>query len=217
MHRFFPGSRAGLLASSPRPSAVAQPISSSYTSYRLAMTYCKLVAVGVVDVLPRCLSSVYFFWDTQLAALAPGRFSALQEVQWVRQRLPACPALRFYYMGFYIHSCPKMRYKAEYRPSDLLCPVRKVWVRVSPELLAALGRQPFLPLSGLPGARLQPNMAAPPAAAARREEGPEAAAGAAVLARFRLLPEEAMAELREALRAWRAVVGWAAPALVYQL
>ena len=39
-----------------------------------------------------------------------------------------CPALHYYYMGFYIHSCHKMRYKADYHPSDLLCPERLTWV-----------------------------------------------------------------------------------------
>jgi hypothetical protein len=29
-------------------------------------------------------------------------------------------------MGFYIHTCPKMRYKSEYRPSELLCPESNV-------------------------------------------------------------------------------------------
>ncbi len=43
------------------------------------------MAVGVVDVLPRCLSSVYFFWDPSCGHLALGRYSALQEVQWVQQ------------------------------------------------------------------------------------------------------------------------------------
>ena len=41
------------------------------------------------------------------------------------------PRLRYYYMGFYIHTCPKMRYKADYSPSDLLCPVRHSWVPAS--------------------------------------------------------------------------------------
>ncbi len=36
------------------------------------------MAVGVVDVLPRCLSSVYLFWDTSCAHLALGKFTALQ-------------------------------------------------------------------------------------------------------------------------------------------
>ncbi len=31
-------------------------------------------------------------------------------------------------MGYYIHSCSKMRYKARFGPSDLLCPVTYGWV-----------------------------------------------------------------------------------------
>ncbi|GLI61855.1 hypothetical protein VaNZ11_004363 [Volvox africanus] len=121
----------------------------------------KLIAVGVVDVLPRCLSSVYFFWDTSLASLALGKFSALQEILWVQRNLTTSPSLHYYYMGFYIHTCPKMRYKAEYRPSDLLCPMRKVWVRITPQLLAAIEQRPFLELSAEEGAVCQPNLAAP--------------------------------------------------------
>ena len=37
-----------------------------------------------------------------------------------------CPGLHYYYMGFYIHSCHKMRYKVDYAPCDLLCPEAKV-------------------------------------------------------------------------------------------
>jgi arginine-tRNA-protein transferase len=109
----------------------------------------KLVAVGVVDVLPRCLSSVYFFWDPDSAALSLGKLSALKEIEWVQQTArrqerilreradsskghvelqdsaTACH-LRYYYMGFYIHTCHKMRYKAGFQPSDLLCPESKV-------------------------------------------------------------------------------------------
>lgn len=36
------------------------------------------------------------------------------------------PSLRYYYMGYYIHTCPKMRYKADYTPSELLCPSQQV-------------------------------------------------------------------------------------------
>ncbi|GIL75582.1 hypothetical protein Vretimale_15183 [Volvox reticuliferus] len=121
----------------------------------------KLIAVGIVDILPRCLSSVYFFWDTSLASLALGRFSALQEILWVQRQVTTSPSLHYYYMGFYIHTCPKMRYKAEYKPSDLLCPVRKVWVRITPQLLAAIEQRPFLELSAQMGALCQPNLAAP--------------------------------------------------------
>lgn len=31
-------------------------------------------------------------------------------------------------MGFYIQSTPKMIYKGEYEPSELLCPLTYTWV-----------------------------------------------------------------------------------------
>ncbi|CAL4908463.1 unnamed protein product [Urochloa decumbens] len=89
----------------------------------------KLVAVGVVDILPKCLSSKYLFWDPDLAFLSLGKYTALKEIDWVKTAQEHCPSLQYYYLGYYIHSCNKMRYKAAYRPSELLCPVRYEWVR----------------------------------------------------------------------------------------
>lgn len=84
----------------------------------------RLIAVGVVDILPKCLSSVYLFWDPDYAFLSLGKYSALQEINWVNENQAHCPSLEYYYLGYYIHSCSKMRYKAAYRPSELLCPLR---------------------------------------------------------------------------------------------
>ncbi|OEL24443.1 Arginyl-tRNA--protein transferase 2, partial [Dichanthelium oligosanthes] len=89
----------------------------------------KLVAVGVVDILPKCLSSKYLFWDPDLSFLSLGKYTALKEIEWVKTTQEHCPSLQYYYLGYYIHSCNKMRYKAAYRPSELLCPVRYEWVR----------------------------------------------------------------------------------------
>ncbi|KAG2497108.1 hypothetical protein HYH03_004699 [Edaphochlamys debaryana] len=139
----------------------------------------RLVAVGVVDVLPRCLSSVYLFWDPDLRGLELGRFTALQEIAWTLRAQSTAASLRSYYMGFYIHSCAKMRYKAEYRPSELLCPVKKVWVRITRELLSALDASPFLELSALPGAECRPNLAAPPQVQAQQQAGAQAHRGPA--------------------------------------
>ncbi|KAK9840120.1 hypothetical protein WJX74_003773 [Apatococcus lobatus] len=80
----------------------------------------ELIAVGVVDILPGYLSSKYFFWDPDLGPLALGKFSALQEIELVRSASAQCPSLQYYTMGFYIHSCSKMRYKGDYQPSELL-------------------------------------------------------------------------------------------------
>ncbi|KAG5239939.1 arginyl-tRNA--protein transferase [Salix suchowensis] len=87
-----------------------------------------LVAVGVIDILPKCLSSKYFFWDPDFAYLSLGKYSALQEIGWVKENEVYCPSLQYYYLGYYIHSCSKMRYKAAYRPSELLCPLRYQWI-----------------------------------------------------------------------------------------
>jgi arginine-tRNA-protein transferase len=38
-------------------------------------------------------------------------------------------------MGFYIHTCPKMRYKAKIQPSKLLCPETYVWCDIEPSLM----------------------------------------------------------------------------------
>ncbi|CAK7325846.1 unnamed protein product [Dovyalis caffra] len=88
----------------------------------------RLVAVGVIDILPKCLSSKYLFWDPDFAFLSLGKYSALQEIDWVKENEVHCPSLKYYYLGYYIHSCSKMRYKAAYRPSELLCPLRYQWV-----------------------------------------------------------------------------------------
>jgi arginine-tRNA-protein transferase len=88
----------------------------------------KLFMVGVVDILPRCLSSVYLYYDPDMSFLTPGVYSALAEISYVKAMSKILPELKYYYMGFYIHSVPKMRYKMQYEPSDLLCPVTLTWV-----------------------------------------------------------------------------------------
>ena len=56
-----------------------------------------LVAVAVLDVLPRCLSSKYVFWDPDLAHLSLGKLTALREIAWVQAAARACPRLHYYY------------------------------------------------------------------------------------------------------------------------
>jgi len=112
----------------------------------------ELVAVGVVDLVPGCLSSVYCFYDPDRRDLALGKFCALMEVEWALRARAHRPSLRYYYMGFYIHSCPKMRYKAEYRPSELLCPTAFRWISVD-ESTAHLDAFRFTPLDAAAAAR----------------------------------------------------------------
>lgn len=87
----------------------------------------RLVVVDVVDILPKCLSSKYMFWDPDLTFLSLGKYSTLEEIKWVQATQKHCPILQYYYLGYYIHSCPKMRYKEAYNPSELLCVVHYQW------------------------------------------------------------------------------------------
>ncbi|XP_057326915.1 arginyl-tRNA--protein transferase 1 [Microplitis mediator] len=86
-----------------------------------------LMAVGVIDILPSCVSSVYFFYDPAYSFLSLGTYSSLMEVRLVRELNKTVPDLKYYYMGYYIHTIPKMRYKAKMRPSKLLCPETYKW------------------------------------------------------------------------------------------
>ncbi|KAM4851472.1 arginyl-tRNA--protein transferase 1 isoform 5-T5 [Thomomys bottae] len=90
----------------------------------------KIIAVGVIDILPHCVSSVYLYYDPDYSFLSLGVYSALREIAFARQLHDQASQLCYYYMGFYIHSCAKMKYKGQYRPSDLLCPETYVWVPI---------------------------------------------------------------------------------------
>ena len=83
----------------------------------------KLIAVGVIDFLPKCLSSVYTFYDPDFNFLSLGVYTALRELELTRQMYLKEPQnFHYYCMGYYVHACQKMRYKGQYYPSYLLCP-----------------------------------------------------------------------------------------------
>jgi len=102
----------------------------------------RLIAVGVIDILPRCVSSVYFYYDPELGHLSLGTYASLREISLTRSLHGHASALQYYYMGFYIHTCPKMRYKASYNPSFLLCPEVYTWHPVD-ECKARLDRRSY--------------------------------------------------------------------------
>ncbi|QPG76665.1 hypothetical protein FOA43_004059 [Brettanomyces nanus] len=69
----------------------------------------QLVAIAVLDILPESISSVYLIWDPDYAHLGLGNLSALRELV-----LTQMLGKKYYYMGYYIDDCPKMRYKAKF-------------------------------------------------------------------------------------------------------
>lgn len=82
------------------------------------MTYLargRIFAAGVLDVSPAALSSVYFYFDPAQRRRSPGIFGALCEIEECRRR-----GLPYWYVGFYVRDCPRMNYKARFRPHELL-------------------------------------------------------------------------------------------------
>jgi leucyl-tRNA---protein transferase len=73
-----------------------------------------LVAVGIVDVTPDALSTVYFYWEPALAHLSLGVYSALVEIDLCRQW-----NRRWYYLGYLVPGSKTMSYKAQFPASEV--------------------------------------------------------------------------------------------------
>lgn len=76
----------------------------------------RLLAVGICDVCDRSLSSVYFYFDPAQSQRGLGTFGALCELEFARER-----GIPYYYLGYWIGDCAAMRYKACFRPNEMLC------------------------------------------------------------------------------------------------
>lgn len=99
----------------------------------------KLVAIGVLDLLPDCVSSVYFLYHESIHQHAPGKLAALRELSFAKEA-----GYRWWYPGYYIHDCPKMRYKADYQPLEMLDPVSLEWNVLDDSLLKMLDKKAFV-------------------------------------------------------------------------
>ena len=88
----------------------------------------KIFAVGVLDVLPKGVLCEYLYYDPSYRFIAPGVITALLEISLTQQFYLQNPEMKYYYMGFYVQSCPKMNYKRQYSASDLLCPETYTYV-----------------------------------------------------------------------------------------
>lgn len=141
-------SRAGFkrfLCESPIPQTtrqvkgLAQRLGSYHQCYRLGG---KLIALGVLDLLPQAVSSVYLLYDVEYEKYSFGKLSALREACLAQEH-----SYQYYYMGFYIHSCTKMRYKNDYKPQYILDPDLNQWQPLDGAYQAKLDRKDFVSLA----------------------------------------------------------------------
>ena len=106
------GQRMCATADELREAVFDSPIETIELDYWLAD---RLVGVGILDVCPDALSSVYFFFDPTHARRSLGTFSALVEIDLARQW-----ARRWWYAGYWIRPCRSMAYKAAFGPHEVL-------------------------------------------------------------------------------------------------
>lgn len=107
-----------------KPPALPTHLGTYHCSYHLDG---ELIGVGVLDLLPKCITTVYFFYNPKYNFLNLGTYSALMEISMVRHIHKHYSAstgdnrLIYYYLGYYVHECQKMHYKPKFKPSYLLC------------------------------------------------------------------------------------------------
>lgn len=73
-----------------------------------------LIGVGVLDVTPDALSSVYFYWEPALRKLSLGVYSALVEMDLCRRWDKP-----YYYLGYLVPGSKTMTYKATFPGAEV--------------------------------------------------------------------------------------------------
>ena len=116
-----------------------QQLGSYHQCYRLDG---RLIAMGVLDLLPHCVSGVYLLYHSDYEKWQFGKLSALREAA-----LAIEGGYQYYYMGYYIHSCTKMRYKGDYKPQHVLDPESYEWNPLDGELKSLLDKKAYVSLS----------------------------------------------------------------------
>ncbi|THH12257.1 hypothetical protein EW145_g155 [Phellinidium pouzarii] len=113
---------SGKKSKKPPPFSLIDSIHASEASFRKDETPPKHKFEDVAA------SSVYFMYDNKWEKFSLGKLSALREAAFAREMYDhGAQNLMHLYMGYYVHSCQKMRYKAEYSPSFLLDPEEYTW------------------------------------------------------------------------------------------
>ncbi|OGI57783.1 MAG: arginyltransferase [Candidatus Muproteobacteria bacterium RBG_19FT_COMBO_61_10] len=85
----------------------------------------RLLGVAVTDVLPDGLSAVYTFYEPELPQRGLGVYAVLWEIAETARR-----GLDYLYLGYWIAESPKMSYKINYQPAEVLQDGH--WTRLAP-------------------------------------------------------------------------------------
>ncbi|HEX3149858.1 MAG TPA: arginyltransferase [Gemmataceae bacterium] len=77
----------------------------------------RLVGVGYVDVLPRSLSAIYFFYDPDERSRSLGTYNVLRIIESAADR-----GIPHVYLGYFVAGSRSLEYKARFQPNEVLAP-----------------------------------------------------------------------------------------------
>ena len=116
----------------------SKKVGSFHQMYRLDG---RLIAMGVLDLAPQAVSGVYFIYHSDFEKWSFGKLSALREAA-----LAIEGEYVYYYMGYYIHNCKKMRYKGDYKPYVLDYDTMQ-WDQLDDEMRALMDKRKWVSMS----------------------------------------------------------------------
>ena len=84
----------------------------------------KLVAVGIIDIVPKGMVSIYMWYDVtrEISRYSFGVYSALKEIELVKEMSKKNPKMKYYYLQGWNGNNKKLMYKANYEPEEFYCP-----------------------------------------------------------------------------------------------
>lgn len=75
----------------------------------------ELLGVGLVDVTPNAMSSIYFYHHPDWRPAGPGTYSALRELEYAKET-----GRKWLYLGYWIAENASMAYKVRFGPHEIL-------------------------------------------------------------------------------------------------
>lgn len=83
-----------------------------------------LVAIGIIDIVPKGIVSIYMWYtlDKEIAKYSFGVYSALKEIELVKELSKKNPEMKYYYLQGWNGNNKKLNYKANYEPEEFFCP-----------------------------------------------------------------------------------------------
>lgn len=93
----------------------------------------KLVAISVIVILEENFSSLYFIHDMDFAFLNLGVVSVVKEIELMRNlNSKYGMKLKYYAIEDVTVNCPKLTYKFNYGPAEILDPYTFTWLKLTP-------------------------------------------------------------------------------------